>query len=105
LVSLLQDDPRLQAFAETELKALLNTETPGAASDLAILREYLRLGGNKVALATALRISRPALYKRLSAIETKLGVDLADAESAASLHVAMLVLEVRRGSDVRVTPL
>jgi purine catabolism regulator len=55
-------------------------------------------------LATALRISRPALYKRLSAIETKLGVDLSDAESAASLYVAMLVLEVRRRSDVRVTP-
>jgi PucR family transcriptional regulator, purine catabolism regulatory protein len=104
LISLLQDDPRIQAFAETELKALLSAENVGKPTDLAILREYLRLGGNKVALATALRISRPALYKRLSAIETKLGVDLADAESTASLHVAMLVLEVRRGSDVGITP-
>jgi purine catabolism regulator len=72
--------------------------------DFAILREYLRLGGNKVALATALGISRPALYKRLSAIETKLGVNLTDAESTTSLHVAMLVLEVRRGSDLGVIP-
>jgi PucR family transcriptional regulator, purine catabolism regulatory protein len=103
LISLLQDDPRVQAFAETELKPLLTAENDGKPTDLAILREYLRFGGNKVALASALRISRPALYKRLSAIETKLGVDLADAESTASLHVAMLVLEVRRGSDIGVT--
>ncbi|HET7665307.1 MAG TPA: PucR family transcriptional regulator ligand-binding domain-containing protein [Mycobacterium sp.] len=104
LISLLQDDPRVQAFAETELKALLTPEDAGAPSDLAVLREYVRLAGNKAALAAHLRISRPALYKRLSLIEAKLGVDLADAESMASLHVAMLVLEVRRGSDVRLTP-
>lgn len=104
LISLLQDDPRLQAFAETELKALLTAESASRPTDFTILREYLRLGGNKVALATRLGISRPALYKRLSAIETKLGVDLSDAESTASLHVAMLALEVRRGSDVGVTP-
>jgi purine catabolism regulator len=104
LISLLQDDPRLQAFAETELKALLTTESASRPTDFVVLREYLRLGGNKVALATQLGISRPALYKRLSAIETKLGVDLSDAESTASLHVAMLALEVRRGSDVGVTP-
>jgi purine catabolism regulator len=97
LISLLQDDPRVQAFAETELKALLTSESASRPTDFAILRDYLRLGGNKVALATQLGISRPALYKRLSAIETKLGVDLGDAESMASLHVAMLVLEVRRG--------
>jgi PucR family transcriptional regulator, purine catabolism regulatory protein len=97
LISLLQNDPRVQAFAETELKALLTTENAGTPSDLAILREYLRLAGNKAALAAHLHISRPSLYKRLSAIEQQLGVDLADAESMASLHVAMLVLEVRRG--------
>jgi purine catabolism regulator len=100
LISLLQDDPRVQAFAETELKALLTAENTGSPTDFKVLREYLRLGGNKVALAAELGISRPALYKRLSAIEQKLGVDLADAESMASLHVAMLVLDVRR----RVTP-
>ncbi len=102
LISLLQSDPRVQAFAETELKALLTTENGGTPSDLAILREYLRMAGNKAALAAQLHISRPSLYKRLSAIEQRLGVDLADAESMASLHVAMLVLEVRRGGDVGV---
>ncbi|HTI75033.1 MAG TPA: PucR family transcriptional regulator [Mycobacterium sp.] len=104
LISLLQDDPRLQAFAETELKGLLTAESTGRPTDFTILRNHLRLGGNKVALAAELGISRPALYKRLSAIETKLGVDLTDAESMASLHVAMLVLEMRRGGDVEVRP-
>jgi purine catabolism regulator len=97
LISLLQDDPRVQAFAETELKALLTAENTGTPTDFRVLREYLRLGANKVALAAELGVSRPALYKRLSAIEEKLGVDLTDAESMASLHVAMLVLDVRRG--------
>ena len=104
LVSLLQNDPRVQAFAETELKALLTAENSGTPSELEILREYLRLAGNKAALAQRLHISRPSLYKRLLAIEEQLGVDLSDAESRASLHVAMLVLEVRRGSDLGVTP-
>lgn len=104
LISLLQDDPRVQAFAETELKGLLASESDRTPTDFAILREYLRLGGNKVALATRLRISRPALYKRLSAIAAKLGVDLDDAESSASLYIAMLVLEVRRGRDAGLAP-
>ena len=70
----------------------------------AAARHFLRRCDPDVAAAAQLGISRPALYKRLSAIEARLGVDLADAESAASLHVAMLVLEVRRGGDVGVTP-
>jgi purine catabolism regulator len=102
LISLLQNDPRVQAFAETELKALLTGENSETPSDLVILREYLRLAGNKAALAQHLHISRPSLYKRLSAIGRDLGVDLADAESIASLYVAMLVLEVRRGGDLGV---
>ena len=64
-----------------------------------MLREYLRLAGNKAALAKRLHLSRPSLYKRLSDIERTLGVDLADAESMVSLHVAMLVLETRRGDS------
>jgi PucR family transcriptional regulator, purine catabolism regulatory protein len=100
LLALLQDDPHVQAFAETELRALLRTESGGAPTDLAILREYLRLAGNKAALAKRLHLSRPALYKRLSSIEQTLGIHLDDAESMVSLHVAMLILEVRRGADL-----
>jgi PucR family transcriptional regulator, purine catabolism regulatory protein len=100
LLALLQDDPHVQAFAETELKALLRAEGARVPSDLAILREYLRLAGNKAALAKRLHLSRPALYKRLSSIEQTLGISLDDAESMVSLHVAMLILEVRRGVDL-----
>ncbi|UXA19399.1 PucR family transcriptional regulator [Mycobacterium sp. SMC-4] len=93
LMTLLRDDPRVQRFAETELKPLLDR---GVASDLQMLREYLRLAGNKAALAARLHISRPALYKRLAAIEQTLGVDLDDAESMTSLSVALMVLDARR---------
>ena len=99
LISLLQDDPRVQTFAETELRALLRVESARTPTDLTILREYLQLAGNKAALAKQLHLSRPALYKRLSHIERTLGVDLADAESMVSLHVALLILDTHRGSS------
>jgi purine catabolism regulator len=59
------------------------------------------LAGNKAALAKQLHLSRPALYKRLSNIERTLGVDLADAESMVSLHVALLILDTHRGSSLQ----
>jgi PucR family transcriptional regulator, purine catabolism regulatory protein len=96
LIALLRDDPRVQRFAETELNALLAGDDGGS---LELLRHYLRLGGNKAALAKASNMSRPALYKRLVAIGRRLAVDLDDAESMTSLHVAMLVLDARRRAD------
>lgn len=102
LIALLRDDPRVQRFAETELRTLLRAAPDGAdPSDLEVLRQYLRLGGNKAALAARLHLSRPALYKRLAAIAERIGVDLDDAESATSLHVALMILEARRGVGVR----
>ena len=62
---------------------------------LDVLRGYLELGGNKSALASRLHLSRPSLYAKLNRIEQILGVDLADGESATSLHVALLILETR----------
>jgi len=100
LVALLRDDPRVQQFAETELGTLLVGDSNGGApSNMEVLRGYLQAAGNKAALAQQLHISRPALYKRLAAIAAKLGVDLDDAESMTSLHVAMLVLDLRRRID------
>jgi PucR family transcriptional regulator, purine catabolism regulatory protein len=90
LMALLHDDPRVQRFAETELKPLLDL---GAAGDVDLLREYLGLAGNKAAVAQRLHISRPSLYKRLAKIERTLGVDLDDAESMTSLTVALMVLD------------
>ncbi|MGE2834699.1 PucR family transcriptional regulator [Mycobacterium sp. SMC-4] len=93
LMTLLRDDARVQRFAETELKPLLGS---GASADIEMLREYLSLAGNKAALAQRLHVSRPALYKRLAALEQTLGVDLDDAESMTSLSVALMVLDARK---------
>ncbi|MCK0174866.1 MULTISPECIES: PucR family transcriptional regulator [Mycobacteriaceae] len=91
LIALLRDDPRVQQFAESELRPLLIDEGAG----LEVLREFVRCRGNKALLAQRLHMSRPALYKRLAAISDGLGVDLDDAESATSLHVALLILDSR----------
>ncbi|WP_197377225.1 PucR family transcriptional regulator [Mycolicibacterium baixiangningiae] len=96
LLALLRDDPRVQQFAETELRALLVDDDDRALSNLDVLRQYLQVAGNKAALAQRLHISRPALYKRLAVIGRALGVDLDDAESMTSLHVAMLILDAHR---------
>nr|ABP42850.1 purine catabolism PurC domain protein [Mycolicibacterium gilvum PYR-GCK] len=98
LISLLRDDPRIRRFAETELRALLAHDAGAEPSNISVLREYLRLAGNKSALAERLHMSRPALYKRLRGIEDALGVDLDDGESMTSLHVAVMVLDSLTGS-------
>jgi purine catabolism regulator len=96
LIALLRDDRRVQQFAETELKALMADDISGDLSNVDVLRAYLEVAGNKAALAQRLHISRPTLYKRLAQIGRILGVDLDDAESMTSLHVAMMVLDAQR---------
>ncbi|MEH3142676.1 MAG: PucR family transcriptional regulator [Mycobacterium kyogaense] len=98
LLSLLRDDRRVQQFAETELKSLLSEDLPNTPTNLTVLREYLRLAGNKAALAERLHMSRPALYKRLAAIRAAVGVDLDDGESMTSLHVALMIVDGATGS-------
>ncbi|OMC35926.1 PucR family transcriptional regulator [Mycobacterium sp. GA-1841] len=98
LITLLLDDPRVQTFAETELKDLLIHDAEHGSDDVAVLRGYLELAGNKSALAKRLHMSRPALYSRLSSIERRLGVNLDDGESMTSLHVALLILDAQRSA-------
>ena len=96
LLSMLRTDPRVQRFAEGELRALILHDMESSSDRLLdVLRGYLELGGNKSALASRLHLSRPSLYAKLNRIEQILGVDLADGESATSLHVALLILETR----------
>lgn len=95
LLSMLRTDPRVQRFAEGELRALILHDMETGDGLLDVLRGYLELGGNKSALASRLHLSRPSLYAKLGRIEQILGVDLADGESATSLHVALLILETR----------
>ena len=93
LLALLRDDPRVQAFVEAELGALLENEARTGAGMLDLLREYVAAGGNKTRLAEATHRSRPALYKKLERLERLLGVDLGDPASLMSLGVAVLAYD------------
>ncbi|MGW5088506.1 PucR family transcriptional regulator [Streptomyces coelicoflavus] len=94
LVRLLRDDPHVQSFAERELDGLLR----GPDEDLlSVLRTYLATGRNKSRTAQLHHVSRPALYRRLEAIQGRLGVDLDDFEQAASVHIALLAHDAQQG--------
>ena len=95
LIALIRTDPRVQAFAETELRGLLERRATHGDETFDLLAGFLEVGGNKAELAKRVHMSRPTLYARLAAIKRLLDVDLDDAESRTSLHVAMMVLERR----------
>lgn len=92
LLSLIRTDPRVQAFAETELAGLLAHRAKHGDEAFDLLMRFLQAGGNKAELARTLHMSRPTLYARLDALERIVGLGLDDAESRTSLHVAMLIL-------------
>ncbi|WP_128379940.1 PucR family transcriptional regulator [Streptomyces cavernae] len=94
LIRLLRDDPQVQSFAERELDGLLSRADPDLFS---VLRTYLATGRNKSRTAQLHHVSRPALYRRLEAIQALLGVDLDDFEQAASVHIALLAHDAQRG--------
>jgi purine catabolism regulator len=93
LIRLLRDDPHVQSFAERELDGLLRRGTDDL---LSVLRTYLATGRNKSRTAQLHHVSRPALYRRLEAIQTRLGVDLDDFEQAASVHIALLAHDAQQ---------
>jgi purine catabolism regulator len=92
----LRDDPRLRSFADRELGPLFAYDAAHGTHLVGDLAAYLEAGGNKVAAASRAHLARPTFYQRLSLIEHVLGVSLADAESRASLHVALLALRPDR---------
>jgi purine catabolism regulator len=92
LLHLLRDDPRVQAFAERELGALLRYDAAHGTHLVSDLAAYLEAGGNKADAAARAHLARPTFYQRLRLIERVLSVSLAEPESRASLHVALLTL-------------
>ena len=92
LLHLLRDDPRVQAFAEREIGTLLGYDAAHGTHLVSDLALYLEAGGNKAAAARRAHLARPTFYQRLRLIERVLGVSLAEPESRASLHVALLTL-------------
>ncbi|MGV9249996.1 PucR family transcriptional regulator, partial [Streptomyces sp. NPDC003697] len=93
LIRLLRDDPHVQSFAERELDGLLG---PAGDDLLSVLRTYLATGRNKSRTARLHHVSRPALYRRLEAIQARLEVDLDDFEQAASVHIALLAHDAQQ---------
>jgi PucR family transcriptional regulator, purine catabolism regulatory protein len=93
LLHLLRDDPRLQAFAERELRPLLMHDHATGSQLVSALTAYLEAGGNKAEAAKRAHLARPTLYERLRQIEDVLGTSLEPAESRLSLHVALLALQ------------
>lgn len=98
VLSALREEPRMRAFVESELGGLLSSEGPAA---LGFLRVLLECGGNKAEAARRANLSRPALYARITRIESVLGVSLEDADSRLAVHVALLWLEVGGRLDGR----
>ena len=76
LLALIRTDPRVQAFAEAELRGLLDHRARHGDDTYDVLRKFLELGCNKSELAKHLHMSRPTLYAKLATIEGLLGVDL-----------------------------
>jgi len=83
------------AVTDSSGRIVYSSLSPDSAANLALLRRFLESGGNKAALARTGYVSRPTLYARLARLEEQLGVDLADAESRTSLHVAVLLHDLR----------
>lgn len=92
----LRDDPRVQAYAERQLTALLNHDRTHGTALLDTLRHYLAAAGNKSITARHSRLSRQALYQRLRLIEQILGGDLESGDVRAQLHVAVTALDAQR---------
>jgi purine catabolism regulator len=95
LLHLLREDPRLHFFAMRELGPLLAYDAAHATALVTDLAALLEAGGNKALAASRAHLARPTFYQRLRLIEHVLGVTLADPESRASLHVALLAHQQR----------
>jgi purine catabolism regulator len=96
LLHLLREDTRLRAFAERELGPLLSYDAAHGTTLAGDLAAFLEAGGNKALAASRAHLARPTFYQRLALIERVLSVSLADPESRASLHVALLAHQQSR---------
>jgi purine catabolism regulator len=96
LLHLLREDARLRSFADRELGPLLSYDAEHGTSLVTDLRAFLEACGNKALAASRAHLARPTFYQRLRLIERVLGISLADPESRASLHVALLARQEHR---------
>ncbi len=102
LVALIHDDRRVQTFAEAELGRLLEHDAHHGTDHVALLRQYVAVGGNMTRLAESSHRSRPALYKRLATIQRILETDLNDPPSYLSVAFALLVFDQSSAAERRI---
>jgi PucR family transcriptional regulator, purine catabolism regulatory protein len=93
----LRDDPRVQAFAEGAVGALLAHDAAARTDLTGLLGTYLASGGNKALAAQRAGLARPTLYDRLRQIEQVLGVSLESPQARLDLHAALLVMGPHAG--------
>jgi len=96
LLMSLREDARLQEFAEAELGRLLEYEARYGGGLVALLRQFLAVGGNKAELARVAHRNRTSLYPALRRLEELVGHPLDDPASRLSLGVALLAYDQGR---------
>ncbi|MHA7268652.1 helix-turn-helix domain-containing protein [Arthrobacter sp. HLT1-20] len=68
----------------------------GDVTCLELLRLYLQSCGNQKVIAWEGFLGRPTLYARLARLEDLFGANMAAAESRTSLHVALMLPQLRK---------
>ncbi|MGK2956006.1 MAG: PucR family transcriptional regulator [Solirubrobacterales bacterium] len=91
LLLAMRGTPELLAFSDERLGPLLEVGGDRGRDLLETLEVYLHSGGSKTQAAQVLEIERQSLYHRLGRIESILGVDLGDGDTALALHLAVMI--------------
>lgn len=92
LLTQLADDERVREFWRRELRVLADYDAKHRGQLVETLMALLSTT-SKAAAAERAHLSRAALYDRLARIQELTGLDLDDAETRTSLHVALLLSE------------
>jgi PucR family transcriptional regulator, purine catabolism regulatory protein len=96
LLYALREDPRVQEYAERQLRRLVDHDTQHGTDLLTTLRHYLEAAGNKTTAARRGGLSRETMYQRLRTVERLLARDLESGDQRTELHVALTALDVLR---------
>lgn len=92
----LAEGPELARFVDTELRVLLERDSPARPRLLPTLRSYLRHAGRKAEAARELGIQRRTLYQRMERIQALLGRDVDDQATRTRLTLAIQGLDFLR---------
>ncbi|MEH0509472.1 MULTISPECIES: PucR family transcriptional regulator [unclassified Streptomyces] len=96
LLYALREDPRVQEYAERQLRRLVEHDIQHGTDLLTTLRHYLEAAGNKTTAARRGGLSRETMYQRLRTVERLLATDLEAGDQRTELHVALTALDVLR---------